>query len=201
MSDRHHVWHDPSYPPNQVITEDPIKAVNARTSARRALRVFWIIAGIALILGLLVAFAILGSAVVAGISEGISEPTMPAAFSIEEEEAVRGLAAAIADRGKRGDFEAIIEMGETSDHLDRNELEADVSEAFSDFDIKDWMIEYQNAQVLVDQQTDERILVFRIVLTGADDSTRVTNPFYAVDAEGTWRLTGIGGREVVEDVY
>lgn len=150
------------------------------------------------VIGLVVLF---GSALVAGVSEGISEPMMPTAFSVDEEEAVRGLATVIADRGKRGDFEAVMEMGDDSDHLDREELSADVTEAFSDFDIKDWTIDYENAQVLVDQKAKERILVFRIVLKADDDSTRATNPFYAVDSDGTWRLTGIGGREVVEDVY
>ncbi|MBN2840286.1 MAG: hypothetical protein JXP37_04940 [Coriobacteriia bacterium] len=201
MNERNHVWHDPAYPPNQVITDDPIRNPKTGKTARRIL---WIVLGVVAVLALIAVVgvaAIFGSAVMAGVSEGIREPTMPSAYSVEEEEAVRGLATVIADRGKRGDFEAVIEMGDDSDHLDRDELAADVSEAFSDFDIKDWTIDYQNAQVLIDQQTKERILVFRIVLRGADDSTRATNPFYAVDVDGTWRLTGIGGREVVEDVY
>lgn len=145
--------------------------------------------------------ALFGSALIAGVVEGISDPMMPVAFSADEEEAVRGLAAAIADRGKRGDFDAIVAMGASSEHLDEAELTADVSEAFTSFDIKDWAIDMENAQVLVDQESEERILVFRIVLTGPDDTTRVTNPFYAVEADSTWRLTGIGGRDVIEDVY
>lgn len=201
MNNRDHVWHDPSYPPNKVITEDPIRNAKPGKSARRML---WIVLGAVAVVAVIAAIGvaiIFGSAVIAGVSEGISEPTMPSAFSFEEEEAVRGLATVIADRGKRGDFEAIIGMADDSDHLDRDELTADVTEAFSDFDIKDWTIDYGNAQVLVGQKTEERILVFRIVLKATDDSTRVTNPLYAVDVDGTWRLTGIGGREVVEDVY
>lgn len=198
MDDRQHVWHDPSYPPNAVITRDSAKLPKPGRSVRR---VFWIVLGVAFALALFAVVAIFGSALVAGIAEGISDPMMPAAFSTDEEEAVRGLATVIADRGKRGDFEAIMAMGESSEHLDEAELSADVSEAFSGFDIKDWTIDHRNAQVLVDQESGERILVFRIVLTGADGTTRVTNPLYALEVDGTWRLTGIGGRDVVEDVY
>lgn len=198
MSDRQHVWHDPSYPPNRVITQDPTKLPKPGKSLRR---VAWIVFGVMLALALFAVVAIFGSALVVGISEGISDPMMPMSFSADEEEAVRGLATMIADRGKRGDFEAIIAMGENSDHLDETELTADVSQAFSDFDIKDWAIDHNNAQVLIDQESGERILVFRIVLTGTDDATRVTNPFYALEVDGTWRLTGILGRDVVEDVY
>lgn len=200
MNDRQHVWHDPSYPPNPVITEDRMKLPSPRPP-KRAAKALWIMICVALAFGLVVIAAGLGSAVVAGFWEGLNEPMMPAAFTTQEEEAVRGLAAAIADRGKRGDFESIIEMGDGSEHLNRSELADDVSEAFSDFTVKDWGIDYENAQVLIDQESGERILVFRIVLTGTDDTKRATNPFYAVDAEGKWRLTGIGGRDVVEDVY
>lgn len=114
---------------------------------------------------------------------------------------MRGLAAAIADRGKRGDLDAIVAMGASSEHLDEAELTADVSEAFTGFDIKDWAIDMENAQVLVDQESEEHILVFRIGLTGPDDTTRVTNPFYAVEVDSAWRLTGIRGRDVIEDLY
>lgn len=201
MKDRQHVWHDPSYPPNQVITEDRLKLPKPGKAPKRLLTLFWVLLCIILVLGVLVVVIGLGSAIVAGVWEGVSEPMMPTAFTTDEEEAVRGLSAAIADRGKRGDFEAIIEMGDGSEHLDDAELAADVSEAFSGFGTKDWAIDYENAQVLVDQETGERVLVFRIVLTGSDDSTRATNPFYAVELGGKWRLTGIRGRDVIEDVY
>lgn len=139
MTDRQHVWHDPSYPPNRVITQDPARFPKLGKSARR---VFWVVLDVAFALGLCAFVTIFGSELIAGVSE-----------------------------------------------------------AFTGFDIKDWAIDTKNAQVLMDQESGERILVFRIVHTGLDDTTRVTNPFYAVEADSAWRLTGIGGGDVIEDVY
>lgn len=92
-------------------------------------------------------------------------------------------------------------MADGSEYVDPLELAQDTEAAFAGLDIKDWSIDYENAQVLVDQQTGERIIVFRLVLVGTSDETRTTNPFYATEHDGRWRLTGIAGRDVKEDVY
>lgn len=202
MKDRQHVWHDPSYPPNPVITEDRMTTLPRAAKPSRGVRraFFWII-GILVVGALLTVGLAFGAAIIAGVWEGVTEPVMPAAITTDEEEGVRGLAATIADRGKRGDFAAIAELGDGSKHLDSRELEQDTEEAFGGLAIKDWSIDYENVQVLIDQETEERIVVFRLVLVGPEDETHATNPFYATERDGRWRLTGIRGRDLVEDVY
>jgi len=200
MDDRRHVWHDPDFPPHEIVSGDvpgggPVKV--SRRARNTVWVVFWVVLGVA-VLSVVLFF---GAAVVSGVMDGIDDPIIAAPVTEKEEAGMRGLATTIADRGRRGDHAAVVALGDGSASLDAGELASDVEAAFGGTPIKDWAVDINNVQVLKDTKSQERIIVFRLVLTGTDGSERATNPFYAVQQRGAWRLTGIRGRDVQEILY
>lgn len=200
MDDRRHVWHDPAYPPNEILS-GPDASRPPRPSSPRVRNTLWIVLWVTLAGVLVIGGLFFGSIVIWAAVDSWDDPIVAAPVSEREEEGVRGLAVAISDRGRRQDYAAILKMGDGSKSLASDELSADLEEAFAGLEVKDWAIDYENMQVLEDRKTKERIVVFRLVLTGPDGAQRVTSPFYGVAKDGTWRLTGILGRDVKEDVY
>ena len=197
VNDRRHVWHDPDAAPHEIVSEGRFggRRVSVSPRARGTLwALLWVTLGI-IILGMVLIFG----AIMVGVA--VDDEPMIIALSEQEEAGVRGLATTIADRGRQGDYAAVLALAGPSKALDSEELASDIEAAFGGSPIKDWALDFDNVQVFRDVETDDRIVVFRLILTTTDGEETVTNPFYATAQKGSWRLTSIKGRDVKEELY
>lgn len=203
MDDRRHVWHDPIHPPNEIVSgwEGPKKPKKQVRVSSRVRLTLWVILWSVLGSIVLLTIIFLGSAVIAGITEGFDESVIIAPIKPVEEEALLGLAATIVDRGKRRDYASVLALSDGSTHVRAAELSQDVEAAFGGADVRDWEIDTESVQLLEDLKSQERIIAFRLVLIDAEGNSRKTGPFYAAADGKGWALTGIFGRKVKEVVY
>lgn len=123
------------------------------------------------------------------------EPSDLYVLSFEDASAIEGRAAEIFDLGQRGDIEGILALAVRDEHTDLAGLRRQMRSAFGTMPV-DYTMDEARVQVLVDQETDERICVIRLDLTGQDGTASDSGPIYLIKADDEWRLTGLKDRTV-----
>lgn len=203
MNERRHVWHDSDAPPPEILSGNGVPAAKSgpKQPSRRARTTLWVLLWVVIGSVLLAGLAFFGAVVVSAFMDGFDDPVIVAPLKVHEEAGVRGLAATVAEHGRTGDYQGIAELGDGSSSMDTSRLTSDADQSFGGFPLSKWELDVDGVRLLVDRRTEERIVMFRLVLHGSDGTQRSTTPFYARQVDESWRLTGISGRDLEEILY
>jgi len=158
-------------------------------SAKLVLIIVGVVLGLCTIIG--------GAVLLISVASDTSSNSTTYLLQDDEEQGVRGLSAMIFQLGQEGNAEAFVALAKGDSHADPQELRNQFQRVFGGTRPIDYALKEDTVQVLVDTQTNERIVVVRLGIS-AESSNLDSGPLYMIERDGQWRLTGLSGRQLKE---